>query len=89
MNTIQQFYENNPRYTQAEQLVKILELIAQCQCMIATERDTCETLYGKAENGQIRCHQKNIDYINRYTNIINRLRSYYNGKIERLTKYTI
>lgn len=85
MKTIQ--LNKTKRSLQVEKLSKTMELIELCDHRIELERDWCRELYGVNERGNIRATQININLIERYQSIKERLKKYYNSQIDSLLKY--
>ena len=78
--------EKSIQYKQIEQLSRILELIAMCKTIVKDEVTFSKNIYGTNSEGRVLTNDSILKRIEKYHNIGKRLESYYNTKIEKITK---
>ncbi len=79
--------ETSMRYKEVEKLQRILELIAQCKSRIQMEMNICDDMYGRSATGARLGNQANQTRIERYYRISQRLKQFYNNKLEKISKF--
>ncbi len=78
--------EKSVQFKQIEQLSRILELIAMCKTIVKDEVEFSKNTYGTNSEGKILTNDSILKRVEKYHKIGKRLESYYNTKLEKITK---
>jgi hypothetical protein len=81
--------ERMPQYREAEKLTLILEAIARCKTRIRNRIDFCKVWHGLTGDGTPQGAKDDLDYINKYRAIEQRLKLYYNNKVAKLSTFKL